>query len=414
MPQVITRETLAQWDERDPLAPFRARFRLPAGVIYLDGNSLGPLPVTAIERLQAVVTTEWGEDLIRSWNKNDWIGQPQRLGDKIGRLIGAAPGQVVAADSTSINLYKLLAAALRLRPDRHIIVSQKDNFPTDLYMAQGLAAQLGQGHSLRYADPNDVPASLRDDVAVMMLTHVNYRDAQMYDMAALTKAAHDCGALVIWDLAHSAGAVPVDLDAARVDFAVGCGYKFLNGGPGAPAFLYVAERYQELVQPVLSGWMGHAAPFDFDSDYAPAPGIKRMLCGTPPVLSMAALEVAVDLMLDADLATIREKSLRLTQAFFDLVEQECGDFGFVVTGPRELEKRGSQVSLAHPDGYPIMQALIARGVIGDFRAPDILRFGLTPLYLRYVDLWDAVAILKDIMTTGAWDVSQFKVRAAVT
>ncbi len=411
---MITRETLAQRDADDPLAPFRARFRLPDGVIYLDGNSLGPLPVATIERLQTVVAAEWGEDLIRSWNKNDWIGQPQRLGDKIGRLVGAAPGQMVVGDSTSINVYKLLAAALHMRPERRVIVSQRDNFPTDLYMAQGLAAQLGQGHVLRYADPNDVPASLGDDVAVLMLTHVNYRDARMHDMAALTKAAHSCGALVIWDLAHSAGALPVALDTVGADFAVGCGYKFLNGGPGAPAFLYVAHRHQHEVRPVLSGWLGHAAPFDFDSDYVPAAGVKRMLCGTAPVLSMAALEVAVDLMLEADMSLIRDKSLHLTQVFFDLVSQECGNFGFAVTGPRVLEDRGSQVSLSHTEGYPIMQALIARGVIGDFRAPDILRFGLTPLYLRYVDLWDAIQILKEIMTTGAWDAPEFKVRAAVT
>ena len=411
---MIDRAALTEWDAQDPLASFRDRFHLPDGVMYLDGNSLGPLPKAAAERLQAVITTEWGEDLIRSWNKNDWIGQPQRLGDKIGRLIGAAPGQVVTADSTSINLYKLLAAALPMRPGRRVVVSQRDNFPTDLYMMQGLAEQLGQGHSLRYANPDDVPAALDEDVAVLMLTHVNYRDAQMYDMAAQTKAAHDCGALVIWDLAHSAGAVPVELDANGADFAVGCGYKFLNGGPGAPAFLYVARRHHEAVRPVLSGWMGHAAPFDFSSDYTPAPGIKRMLCGTPPVLSMAALEVAIDLLLEADIAAIRTKSQRLTQLFFDLVEQECGDFGFVCTGPKDLDRRGSQVSLTHPEGYPIMQALITRNVIGDFRAPDILRFGLTPLYLRYVDLWDAVAVLKDVMMTAAWDRPEYKVRAAVT
>ncbi len=411
---MITREALAQRDADDPLAPFRARFRLPDGVIYLDGNSLGPLPVATIDRLRTVVAAEWGDDLIRSWNKNDWIGQPQRLGDKIGRLVGAARGQVVVSDSTSIKVYKLLSAALIMRPDRRIIVSQQDNFPTDLYMAQGLARHLGQGHALRYADPNDVAASLDNDVAVLMLTHVNYRDAQMYDMAALTKVAHDRGALVIWDLAHSAGALPVALDATEADFAVGCGYKFLNGGPGAPAFLYVAQRHQDQVRPVLSGWLGHAAPFDFDDTYVPAVGIKRMLCGTSPVLSMAALEVAVDLMLEADMSLVREKSLRLTQVFFDLVVQECADFGFEITGPRDLERRGSQVSLTHAEGYPIMRALIARGVIGDFRAPDILRFGLTPLYLRYTDLWDGIQILKDIMATGAWDAPEFKVRAEVT
>ena len=269
MTSMLTREALLKEDAADPLAPFRGRFALPGGVIYLDGNSLGPLPKTAADRISGVVAQEWGAGLIRSWNTAGWIDQPQRLGDKIGRLIGGAPGQVVVADSTSVNLFKVLAAALRLRPDRRLIVTQKDNFPTDLYIAQGVAGLLRDAHRLRYADPADIAASLDDDVAVLMLTHVNYRDGSMHDMAALTNAAQDRGALVVWDLAHSAGAVPLTVDAVRADFAVGCGYKFLNGGPGAPAFLYVARRHQDEVQPVLTGWMGHAAPFDFVADYAP-------------------------------------------------------------------------------------------------------------------------------------------------
>lgn len=410
----ITRNALATRDSADPLAHFRDQFALPAGVIYLDGNSLGPLPKATPARLTQVIEREWGHDLIRSWNSHDWIGLPARVGDKIGRLIGAHEGQVVAADSTSVNLFKLLGAGLQLRPERRVIVTEPTNFPADLYIAQGLTRLYGDDYAIRHADPADVAAAFADDVAVVMLTQVDYRSGRIHDMAAITALAHRHGALVLWDLAHSAGAIPVDLDGCNADLAVGCGYKYLNGGPGAPAFAYVAARHQDRIRPLLSGWMGHAAPFDFAADYAPAPGIKRLLCGTPSVLAMTALDVGVDLMLQARMDRVRAKSMALTDAFVALVDQELGAFGFTLASPREPTLRGSQVSLRHAEGYAIMRALIERGVIGDFRAPDILRFGFCPMFVRHVDVWDAVATVLDVMTTGAWDRPEFKVRAAVT
>jgi kynureninase len=410
----LARDDCAARDRADPLASFRDRFFLPDGVIYLDGNSLGALPRVAAERLRAVVEQEWGRDLIKSWNVHSWIDLPQRAGDKIARLVGAAPGEVLVADSTSVNLFKLLAAALRLRPERTVIVSERDNFPTDLYVAQGLIDLLGSRHELRLIDrPENAVDAIDDDVAVVSLTHVNYRTGRVYPMKDLTAAAHRSGALMLWDLCHSAGALPVELDASDADLAVGCGYKYLNGGPGAPAFLYVAKRLQDAIRPPLSGWMGHATPFTFDVDYRPAPGIARNLCGTPAILSLAALDAGLDVLLDADMAEVRAKSLALGDLFLDLVAQECGDYGFrVVSAPRAI--RGSQVALAHEHGYAIMQALIERGVIGDFRMPDILRFGLTPLYVRYADIWDAVAVLREVMAGGVWDQPKYHKRAAVT
>jgi len=411
---VITREELADKDSVDTLAPFRNEFALPEGVIYLDGNSLGALPKSVAARLQSVVAKEWGGDLIRSWTKHDWIGLPARLGNKIGDLVGAARGQMVAADSTSVNLFKALSAALQLRPGRRVMLSERDNFPTDLYMAQGLAGLLDRGHELRLVGHDGIIEALDDDVAVVMLTQVNYRSGLKHDMAAITAAVHEHGALMLWDLCHSAGAFPVALDACEADFAVGCGYKFLNGGPGAPAFLYVAKRHQEQIVPALSGWMGHAAPFDFVSGYKPGAGIARQLCGTPSILAMTVLESAVDLLLRADMAIVQEKSAALGDVFMALVEQECDGLGLQNISPRQADQRGSQVALRHGQGYAIMQALIARGVIGDFRAPDILRFGLTPLYQRFTDMWDAVGVLKEVMTTNAWDVAEYKTRGAVT
>jgi kynureninase len=401
-------------DADDPLAPFRDRFALPEGVIYLDGNSLGPLPKATPARLAAVAEAEWGRDLIRSWNAHSWIDLPRRVGDKIARLIGAREGEVVVADSTSVNLFKLMAAALRLRPERRTILSEAGNFPTDLYMAQGLAALLGKGHELRLVEAEAIPAALGPDVALLFLTEVDYRSGRRHDMAALTRRAHEAGALALWDLAHSAGALPVALDACEADLAVGCGYKYLNGGPGAPAFLYVAERLQAEFRSPLAGWLGHAAPFAFETEYRPAPGIARAICGTPPILSLAALEVGVDIALAADLALVRRKSEALTQLFIDLVEQDCAGLGLRLASPAEPERRGSQVSYAHQEGYAVMQALIARGVIGDFRAPDLLRFGFAPLYTRFADVFDAVGILRDILATAAWDRPEFKQRAAVT
>jgi len=422
----LTREICATLDAADTLAPLRARFTLPPGIIYLDGNSLGALPRTVATRLAQVVTQEWGDDLIQSWNKAGWIDQPQRVGDKIARLVGAAQGEVVVADSTSLNLYKVLSVALALcradNPARNVIVSERDNFPTDLYIAESLAAQ--HGFELRLVTQDEIIAQCTESLAVLLLTHVNYRTGHMHPMADITARAHAAGALMIWDLAHSAGAVPVALNAADADFAVGCGYKYLNGGPGAPAFLWVHPRHaarmdqQRLWQP-LSGWLGHAAPFDFSPGYRPAPGVSRFICGTPSPLALAVLECGVDTVLAAEayggIDALRTKSLALTDLFITLVEQRCDGHGLSLQTPREAACRGSQVSLLRHEGaYAIVQALIARGVIGDFRAPGILRFGFTPLYLRFVDVWDAVDILLDVLQSGMWQDDRFNQRAGVT
>jgi kynureninase len=402
-------------DATDPLAHFRERFAIPEGVIYLDGNSLGALPVAAPARLAGVIEDEWGRGLITSWNAARWIEAPQRIGDKIARLVGAGSGEVIACDSTSVNLFKLLTAALALRPDRATILSERGNFPTDVYMMQGIETLTRGAVQSRLVDPDAIEAALDDgDVAVLLLTQVHYKTGRMRDMAELTTRAHARGALVIWDLSHSAGAVPVDLTAANADFAVGCGYKYLNGGPGAPAWLYVARRHQDTVQPALSGWFGHARPFDFTDAYEPAAGITRFLCGTPPVLGLAALECGVELMLEADTSQLRAKSLALGDLFAARMAPLEQRHGLTLASPADPAVRGSQIAYAHPEAYGIVQALIARRVIGDFRAPDILRFGLTPLYLRFADVERAVAMLDEVMATRAWDRPEYRVRAQVT
>ena len=411
---MITSETLSALDREDPLGPFRDQFELPEGRIYLDGNSLGPLPRRTLARMIDVTREEWGQSLIASWNDHGWMDLPQRIGDKIARIVGAAPGEVVAADSTSVNLFKLLAAACALRPDRKAILTEAGNVPTDIYIAEGLVSVLGAGYEVRAVAKEDVARSITDEVAVVALTHVDYRTGEMLDMDSVTAAAHRAGALMLWDLSHSAGAVPVELNAAGADFAVGCGYKYLNGGPGAPAFLFVASRLQETARQPLSGWMGHAAPFDFESSYRPADGIARHLAGTPAVLGLVALEEGVDLFLEADAADLRHKSVLMTECFIALVEQECAGHGFVLATPRDADRRGSQVCFRHLEGYAIIQALIDRGVVGDFRSPDILRFGFAPLYLRYQDLWNAAVHLRRVMDTAAWDTPEFKTKAAVT
>jgi kynureninase len=411
---MMNRDDALALDRTDKLAAFRGRFALPEGILYLDGNSLGALPKATPARLAAIIAEEWGEGLIRSWNRHGWIDMPRRVGDKIARLIGARPGEVMVADSTSVNLFKLIAAALRLRPERRVIVSERDNFPTDLYVAQGLIALLGNRHELRLVTPETLDAALGDDVALVLLTHVNYRSGRMHDMGSVTRRVPYCGALMLWDLAHSAGALPVELGGCDADFAVGCGYKYLNGGPGAPAFLYVAQKLQESFRSPLTGWLGHAAPFDFDPFYRPAPGIASTAVGTPPILSLAALEIGIDLALEADLAALRAKSLALARLFVEQVTESCAGFGLTLASPSRDAERGSQICYAHPDGYAIMQALIARGVIGDFRAPDILRFGFTPLYTSFADVFDAVAILRAVLASGEWDRPEFKHRAAVT
>ena len=426
MTTTTTRTDCLALDASDPLAALRAHFDLPADVIYLDGNSLGVLPRTAAARIQQVVTQEWGRDLIRSWNTAGWVTLAQRLGDKIAPLVGVGAGELLVGDSTSVNLFKVLSAALALvkadAPQRKLIVSERSNFPTDLYIAETLARE--QGFELKLIDADDLPACLNEQLALLMLTHVNYRTGRMHDLAAVTGAAHAAGALVVWDLAHSAGAVPVNLTRDEADFAVGCGYKYLNGGPGAPAFVWAHPKHTQrmdregLGQP-LSGWFAHAAPFDFLPTFQPASGIQRFACGTPPVLSMSALECGLDvfgaLAAHGGFTALRKKSLALTDLFIALVEAQCGGHGLSLVTPREAAQRGSQVSFAHATaGYPVMQALIARGVIGDFRAPDILRFGFTPLYTRFVDAWDAVEHLRQVLAGGEWREARFNQRAAVT
>jgi kynureninase len=401
-------------DANDPLRHFQEQFERPHGLIYLDGNSLGMLPKRARERVQHVVTQEWGQQLIRGWTDAGWIELPRRVGDKIGRLIGAPAASTVCADSTSINLFKVVSAALALRPDRRSILSTADNFPTDLYMAEGATQMLGKGHRLVHVDAHAIVNTLDADTAVVMLTHVNYKTGERYDMADISRAAHSAGALIIWDLAHSAGAFPLDIAACDVDFAVGCGYKYLNGGPGAPAFLYVAKRHQAQFEQPLSGWMGHAHPFAFAAQYAPAAGIDRYLCGTPPVISMSALDASLDLMLEADIGALRAKSVALTQLFIQSVEIRCAGFGLELATPRDARKRGSQVSFRHEHGYAIMQALIAAGVIGDFRAPDIIRFGFAPLYNTFADADTAATRLADILRSGAWQAYAKTARRTVT
>lgn len=407
-----TIDQIRDLDASDPLAPFRDEFELPDGVVYLDGNSLGPLPKTTRPRLNDVVSREWGQDLIRSWNSNDWINAPRRLGDKIATLIGANAGEVICGDTTSINVFKALSAAIQLNPDRQVLLSERGNFPTDAYMMEGLSA-LSRGHlEARLVDRSDVLNALDESIAVLLLTQTHYKSGELWDMADVTRAAQEKGVRVIWDLSHSAGAFPVDLNGCNADFAVGCGYKYLNGGPGAPAFIFVAQRHQERVFPALSGWLGHQAPFAFDDTYTPASGIDRFQCGTPGILGMAALECGLDLLLQADLQQIRNKSEALGDLFIKLVDENLT--GFSLASPRLAAHRGSQVSIAHEDGYAIMQALIERGVIGDFRSPDILRFGFTPLYTRFEDVWRAVSEIRDIMQSGAWQDPRFAVKSAVT
>lgn len=417
---------LAQ-DQQDPLRSLRDLFHLPKGVIYLDGNSLGVLPKATTSRVTQALTQEWGNDLIKSWNTAGWFQMPLKVGNKIARLIGAADGEVVAADSTSINLFKVLSAALSIakadHPEKNIILSERSNFPTDLYIAQAMCKE--RGYQLRLVEAEQLQGALQHDVAALMLTQVNYRTGAMLNMKSLTQAAHAVGALTVWDLAHSAGAVPVDLNAAQADFAVGCGYKYLNGGPGAPAFVWVHPKHTDRFWQPLTGWWGHAAPFEFTTDYQPASGIARYQCGTQPILSLTALDAGLDVFLEAEklggMQALRQKSLALTNLFMHLVKSELAEHDFGIASPEKDELRGSQVSLTRNEGaYAIVQALIARGVIGDFRAgdgknnPDILRFGLAPLYLGFADVWHAVRHLKEVMETQEWQQPQFSQKQAVT
>ncbi|WP_136649274.1 kynureninase [Paracoccus aeridis] len=411
----LTRADCEAMDAADPLGRFRAEFALPEGVIYLDGNSLGALPRRVSQRMRTAVDEEWGRGLIRSWNDADWYKAPQRAGAAIARLVGADEDEVIVCDSTSVNLYKVLMGALRMQAGRRVIVSERGNFPTDVYVSARVAEQTGC--ELRAHDPADIPAALAeagDDLAVLHLTQVNYKTGRVHDMAALTAAAQAQGGLVIWDLAHSAGTLEVDLNGCNADFAVGCGYKYLNGGPGAPAFVFVARRHVEALWQPIAGWHGHAQPFGFAHDFAPDPGIARMLVGTAPQLSLLALEEALTVFEDVDMGALRRKGQDLGDLFIRLADQELAAHGFGIASPRDAAARGSQVSLTHPQGYAIMQAIIDRGTIGDFRAPDILRFGFAGLYVSHADVWDAVATLRDVMESGAWDTAGYRAVKAVT
>ena len=419
----LTLDDCRAMDARDPLAPLREQFELPPGVVYLDGNSLGAMPKAALARAQEVITQEWGTGLIRSWNTAGWFELPRRLGNKLGRLIGARDDEVVVTDTTSINLFKLLAAALRqqqrVAPERRVIVSERNNFPTDLYITQGLMdllASLGNAdYELKLVDGVEgVEAALNEDVAVVLLTHVNYQTGYMYDMADITAKVHKVGAVTVWDLCHSAGAVPVDLNAANADYAVGCTYKFLNGGPGSPAFLWVNPRYQETFWQPLSGWWGHARPFAMEPQYDPHAGVKRYLCGTQAITSLAMVENGLDTFADTDMDQLRAKSLALTSLFIDLVNQECEGFPLTLNTPLDTKYRGSQVGFVHPHGFAVVQALIERGVIPDYREPQIMRFGFTPLYIRYEDVWNSVVVLKEILESKSWDQPKFHQRGTVT
>lgn len=393
-------------------ATTRRLFHLPEGVLYLDGNSLGPLPLSAEARVREVMAHEWGDQLIKAWNSADWIGLPRRVGDRIGRLIGAPEGSVATGDTLSVKVFQALAAALAMRPERKVVLSDTGNFPSDLYIASGLIQALGGGLELRLVAPEDVESAIDESVAVTLITEVDYRTGRRHDMKALTAKAHAAGAVTVWDLAHSAGAVPVDLTAADADFAVGCTYKYLNGGPGAPAFIYVAPRFAETARPILSGWMGHEAPFAFDLEYRPHASVERMRVGTPPVLALAVLDAALDAWDGVDMADVRAASIALSERFIAEVEARCPDLA--LASPRDPQARGSQVSFRHPQGYAIMQALIANEVIGDFRAPDLIRFGFTPLYLSEEDVVAAAKVLERVMTKRLWDDPAYATRSKVT
>jgi kynureninase len=409
--KVMTLEEAQQLDAADPLAFARERFHLPTGIIYLDGNSLGALPKAAPPALAHTAGRQWGDDLIASWNMHGWIDWPTRIAAKLAPIVGAKPNELLIADSTSVCLFKLLAAAAAARPGRKTMLSQQANFPTDLYVAQGLAGMVGL--RLEAVSAGQVLDAIDEDTAVVTLTHVDYRSGAIQDMRAINQAAHAAGALTVWDLSHSAGAVELDVEGSGCDLAVGCGYKYLNGGPGAPAFIFVAERLQDELKNPLQGWMGHAEPFAFVDDYRPGEGIVQFLTGTPSILAMAALDAGIATFEGVSMADVQAKSRALSELFTDEVEKRCG--GEVrLASPRDSSDRGSHVVFAHPEGYPVMQALIARGVIGDFRAPDLMRFGFTPLYTRFTDVVRAAEILAEILATREWDQPRFKQRAKVT
>lgn len=410
----ITKTYCRKLDQNDPLAPLRKEFYLPKGKINMDGNSLGSLPKSTKKRLLETVQNEWGNGMIGSWSNAGWFDSPIRVGNKIAQLIGAREGEVLVADTTSVNIYKALCAAIHLNKGRKIMLSERGNFPTDLYMMQGVEAFSDGQLIAKAVDPESILNNLNEEVAVLLLTQVHYKTAAIKDMKAITEKAHEKGVLVVWDLSHSVGSIEVQLNECQVDFAVGCGYKFLNGGPGAPAFIYVAERHQKNAFSILSGWMGHQDPFAFTDDYVPSPDIARFRCGTPGILGMAALENGVDLFAQTSIKALRKKALQLSHLFIDLMNQECGEYDFKLVSPIEDAQRAGHVAYSHVEGHGIYQAIKKEGVISDFRTPDVLRFGITPMYLRFQDVFKVVQIIKKVMGTKAWDKPAYKIRAAIT
>jgi kynureninase len=411
---IDSREACVARDLRDPLRHLRDRFSIPDGVIYLDGNSLGPLPRAAGAVFNRTIEHEWGRDLIGSWNSAGWFDMPLRIGDRVGALLGAAPGQTVVCDTTSINLFKAVHAAMGLRSDRDVVIAEAESFPTDLYIIEGAIKSAGRAMQRRLigADGPSLDALLDRRAAVVVLSHVNYRTGELWDIEAITRKIHDAGALAVWDVCHSAGVIEIGFDRLAIDFAVGCTYKYLNGGPGSPAFISVAKAHHAKAQHPLSGWWGHAAPFAFDRDFQPDAGIKRFLCGTQPIISLRGVDVALDTLQGVELAALRQKSLALTELFIARVAALLADVEIVT--PRDAIRRGSQVSIAFDRGYAVVQAMIARGVIGDFRAPDIMRFGFAPLYVRFSDVWDAAEILADCIHAEVWNDPRYAKQHAVT
>lgn len=413
---IDSRSACQQADGRDPTGHLREMFVLPEGIIYLDGNSLGPAPKTSIAAIEHLVEHEWAQGLIRSWNEAGWFQMPTALGDRLGEILGAGKGQTLVCDTTSINLYKVLHAALTLRPDRKIIVSEADSFPTDLYVLEGVVASLPHDYRVKLIsrDARDLDQALDENTAIVLLSHVNYRTGELLDLRAITERAHAVGALVVWDLCHSVGVVPLALDTDGADFAIGCTYKYLNGGPGAPAFLYVAKRHIGQSRQPLQGWWGHAEPFAFDPCFKPDPGIKKFLCGTQPIISMKGVQAALEHCRQSDIDALRSKSLALTDLFMALVDQRCKEFNLMIATPRSQGLRGSQVSIEFAEGYPVVRAMIAQGVIGDFRAPNIMRFGFAPSYIRFVDVWDAVETLRQCLVAKVWQDARYSQKTAVT
>ncbi len=414
IPDTVSRADCEELDASDPLGPFRRRFVVgESDVIYLDGNSLGRLPRDTPPRLSELVEGEWGRGLVRSWTDAEWMSSPLRVGGKVARLIGAQSDEVLVTDSTTVNLFKLITAVLRSRPDRTVVLSETDNFPTDRYVAAGVAALLPD-HSARFVEREEIARALDSGVALLTLAHVDYRTGEVHDMRALTDAAHAQGALVLWDLSHSAGAIPVDLNGTGADLAVGCGYKYLNGGPGAPAYLFVTRGLQDELRNPIQGWLGHESPFGLEVEFRRAAGMRGWLSGSPPIMAIAALEVAVEMLLEIGMDRVGEKSQALTELFIRLADRRLAQHGFELATPREPARRGSHVSLRHPSGYGVVRALIDRGVIPDFRDPDICRFGLAPLYTRHVDVWDAVASIVDVMESRAYENPAYAERAFIT